>query len=92
MLKEWVPAGFDVSICVTIRYYALLKDERGLGEETLETNALSAAELYNELKDRFSLSLPCDNLRIAANDQFVEWSHLLKDRDKIVFIPPVAGG
>ena len=28
----------------------------------------------------------------AVNDEFVDWSTTLNDGDKLVFIPPVAGG
>jgi len=31
-------------------------------------------------------------LKVAVNEQFSDWSHLLRDGDTVVFIPPVAGG
>jgi molybdopterin converting factor small subunit len=31
-------------------------------------------------------------LRVAVNDEFCEWSAPLQPGDRVVFIPPVAGG
>jgi molybdopterin synthase sulfur carrier subunit len=31
-------------------------------------------------------------LRVAVNDEFGDWSQELADGDRVVFIPPVAGG
>jgi molybdopterin converting factor small subunit len=31
-------------------------------------------------------------LRVAINDEFADWSRRLGTGDRIVFIPPVAGG
>jgi sulfur-carrier protein len=31
-------------------------------------------------------------MRVAVNDEFCEWSQRLNAGDRVVFIPPVAGG
>jgi molybdopterin converting factor small subunit len=31
-------------------------------------------------------------LRVAVNDEFADWSQPLAAGDRVVFIPPVAGG
>jgi molybdopterin converting factor small subunit len=31
-------------------------------------------------------------LRVAVNDEFADWSRPLVAGDRVVFIPPVAGG
>ena len=77
---------------VRIRYFAILREERGREEEALITGAASAAELYDELRERFSFSLSAERLRVACNGDFVPWSHPLRHGDLVVFIPPVAGG
>ncbi len=77
---------------VKITYFAILKDERGLSEETLDTNVNTAEELFRELKSNHSLSLEPQHMRVAVNDQIVGWQHQLKGGDEIVFLPPVAGG
>ncbi len=77
---------------VRVRYFALLREQRGLDEEPVATEAANAAELYGELRKRHGFSLPADRLRVAVNDHFEPWGAALKDGDTVVFIPPVAGG
>lgn len=77
---------------VHVQYYALLRDERGVGAETLHTGAGTARELYDELRAKHGFSLTIDRLTLAVNDEFAAWDRLLDDKDQVVFIPPVAGG
>lgn len=77
---------------IQIFYYALLREERGLSEETVGTSARTAQELYEELKKKYHFKLSADILKAAVNDEFAKWDTLLKSGDKIIFIPPVAGG
>lgn len=77
---------------VTVRYFAILREERGRDRELLRTGAATVAALYEELRGRFSFSLPAGRLRVACNGDFVGWDHVLRDGDLVVFIPPVAGG
>ena len=77
---------------VRLRYFALLRDQAGCGDETVETTATDAAGLYGELAARHGFSLERDRLRVAVNAEFADWSHVLADGDEVVFIPPVAGG
>jgi sulfur-carrier protein len=77
---------------VHVRYFALLREQRGLDEERIATDAASAAEIYEELRRRHRFSLPADRLRVAINDEFAPWSAEVGDGDALVFIPPVAGG
>jgi len=79
-------------ITVSIQYFALLREQRGLTHEKLLTGATTPAALYEELSARYSFSLSTDRVRAAVNDEFVAPTHLLLDGDRVVFIPPVAGG
>jgi molybdopterin converting factor subunit 1 len=81
-----------VSKTVRVRYFAVLRDQRGLEEESVPTGAATAAELYEELRRRHGFTLPADRLRVALNDEFEPWTVAIKDSDSVVFIPPVAGG
>ena len=85
-------AGHRAAVTVAVRYFAILREERGREEESLITGAATAAELYDELRERFSFSLSAERLRVACNGDFVPWSHRLRHGDLVVFIPPVAGG
>lgn len=75
-----------------IQYFALLREQRGAQEETLETVAATPAELYEELRASHAFTLPGDRVRAAVNGDFVTADAALKSGDTVVFIPPVAGG
>lgn len=77
---------------IHIQYYALLREERGVGQETLSTSARTVKDLYTELQKRYKFKLSTDVLRVSVNDEFVNWETPLESGDNIVFIPPVAGG
>jgi molybdenum cofactor guanylyltransferase len=75
-----------------IQYYALMREQAGRSEETLETSAATPADLYAELAARYSFTLSRDQLKVAVNSEFSDWSRKLAANDAVVFIPPVAGG
>lgn len=77
---------------ITIEYFAKLREERRVKTETVETEANTVLDLFNELKVKHNFSFSAENLRVAINDEFEDWDKELNDRDSIVFIPPVAGG
>jgi molybdopterin synthase sulfur carrier subunit len=78
------------SVCV--RYFAVLREQRGLSDEIVATAAATAAEFYEELRSRHGFTIPADRLRVAINEEFESWSSGIRDGDVLVFIPPVAGG
>jgi molybdopterin-guanine dinucleotide biosynthesis protein A len=77
---------------VRIQYYAILREQAGRSEETLDTSAGTAAELYAELRQRHPFQLTSQQLKVALNSEFSDWHTPLKHGDTVVFIPPVAGG
>lgn len=77
---------------VRVRYFAILREQRGLDEESVATAAATAAELYEELRIRHRFTLPAERLRVAVNDEFGSWGAAVRDGDALVFVPPVAGG
>lgn len=77
---------------IHVQYFAAFRDQAGRDEETVETEALDPAALYRELQSRHGLGLGADRLKVAVNDEFATWDRSLQDGDRIVFIPPVAGG
>jgi molybdopterin converting factor subunit 1 len=77
---------------IQVQYFAILREQRGVAAEELTTPAATAAALYDELRARHGFSLPRERIRAAVNDAFVETSAALRDGDRVVFIPPVAGG
>ena len=81
-----------MSHTITVRYYALLREERGLEEESINTGAATVAELYEELLEQHGFSLTRERLWVAVNDEMATWQQTIKEGDTVVFIPPVAGG
>ena len=77
---------------IEVQYFAVLREQAGCAQESLQTSASTAADLYSELQSRHGLDLPPDALRVAINEEFAEWSHPLAAGDRVVFIPPVEGG
>ncbi len=77
---------------IHIQYYALLREESGVSKEDVSTSALTAAELYQELKNKYNFKLSMGLFKVAINNQFSDWATKLNDGDSVVFIPPVAGG
>ena len=63
---------------VKIQYFASLREQRGLNEEVVETSAGSPMDLYKEIVDLHQLSIPCDALRVAINDEFGSMDQHLK--------------
>ncbi len=79
-------------LTLDVQYFAILREQRGLTQERLTTAASTPAALYEELRQRHGFTLPAERVRAAVNDAFVAATAPLRDGDRIVFIPPVAGG
>jgi len=77
---------------VSIQYFALLQDQRGRSEETLECAAPTLGALYDQLVRQHGFTLTKASLKVALNDEFSTWDAPLSEGDSVVFIPPVAGG
>jgi molybdenum cofactor guanylyltransferase len=75
-----------------IQYYALMREQAGRSEESLESSAATPADLYDELTRRYGFTLTREQLKVAVNSEFSDWSRRLTAGDAVVFIPPVAGG
>jgi sulfur-carrier protein len=81
-----------VNKTLSVQYFAILREQRGLTQENLTTSAATPAALYDELRGRHKFTLPGDRVRAAVNDAFVDSNATLREGDRVVFIPPVAGG
>jgi molybdopterin converting factor subunit 1 len=77
---------------VHVQYFAILREQRGLAEEKLTTAAATPGALYEELRVLHGFTLPADRVRAAVNEEFVAGTASLREGDRLVFIPPVAGG
>ncbi|NRA68487.1 MAG: MoaD/ThiS family protein [Pseudobacteriovorax sp.] len=77
---------------VAIEFYAILRERAGKDSESLKTTANTARDLYNDLRHRYDFSLSDRSVKVAINDSFQNLDSPISEGDKIVFIPPVAGG
>lgn len=77
---------------VVIKYYATLREQAGRNDETRQSTAQTAAELYQELCADYGFSLNERQLKVAINSMYQPMSSLIQNGDTVVFIPPVAGG
>ena len=83
-------AGTPISL--RVQYFAALRDQAGRSEETVATLARTPRALYEELRAARGLALRPEQLRVAVNEDFADWTHPLAAGDSVVFLPPVAGG
>lgn len=77
---------------LTVCYYGLLAERRGLAEERVTSAASTPAQLYAELDREHALGLATADFRVAVNDEFVSWSYPLAEHDKLSLLPPMSGG
>jgi molybdopterin converting factor subunit 1 len=77
---------------LTVRYFAMLREQAGTDRESLETVARTPGALYDELAGLHGLTFGRERLKVAVNEAFVPMDHELVEGDAVVFIPPVAGG
>jgi molybdopterin converting factor subunit 1 len=81
-----------MTLPVRLEYFALLREQRGVGAETIETAAATARDLYRELAATHGFTLEAERVKVAINNEFASWDRPLAADDTVVFIPPVAGG
>ena len=77
---------------LTVRFFALLREQAGCREITLETAATNPAELYAEVSRTLGLRVPAEILAFAINERYAAPDTALAEGDRVTFIPPVAGG
>jgi molybdopterin converting factor subunit 1 len=75
-----------------VRFFAVLREQAGTSVLDLTTTAGTPAELYRELEASHGLTFPTSLLRVSINERYVTMETLLQPGDRVVFIPPVAGG
>ncbi len=77
---------------ITVRYFAMFRENAGVGEEQLETDAATAAEVFAATRDRHGSTEPLGHCKVAINDEMAEWDSAVADGDVVLLFPPVAGG
>ena len=77
---------------VTVCYYAALREAAGRSQEALESAAVTAADLYDEVAAMHAFPFDRSVLRAVVNDTIVPWTSEVKAGDTVVFLAPFAGG
>ena len=77
---------------INVRFFAVLREQAGCSALEVSTAARTAAEFYAELQTKHALTFPLSLLRVSINERYAEMTAPLSSGDRVVFIPPVAGG
>lgn len=77
---------------ITAEYFAVFREQAGLMEERVDSQAATVAELFVECAGRHGFADPRERCKVAINDELVSWETPLNDGDHVLFFPPVAGG
>ena len=77
---------------ITVRYFAMFREQAGLDEESLTIDASTAADVYEATKGRHGSSEPVGHCKVAINDVMADWDSAVEDGDTVLLFPPVAGG
>lgn len=75
-----------------VRYFASYRTATGVAEESVETSARTARDLFGELIDKHPALEQYKRSMVAVNDQLSDWETELTDGDKILFFPAISGG
>ena len=77
---------------ITVRYFAMFRENAGVAEETLEVDANTAADVFAATAGRHGSSEPIGHCKVAINDDMADWDSAVNDGDVLLLFPPVAGG
>lgn len=77
---------------IRVAWFGHLAGRRGLREESVVTSVETVGAFRREMSDLHRLELDVPVIRVAVNDEFAPEEQRLRAGDKVVFLPPFAGG
>lgn len=81
---------------VNILYFAWVRERIGIPKESVETNATTVRELVLELRqreERYDIAFSdLDSLRVALDQDLVDFDAPLAGAKEVAFFPPMTGG
>lgn len=77
---------------IKVKYFASLREQAQKNEEDFGDEFTNPYELYQSLKEKYHFSLDVDEVKVAINGEYQDFTTTIKNMDVITFIPPVAGG
>lgn len=81
-----------MSKSITVRYFALFRENAGMEEEQVTVQADTAGDLFRALAHRHGSDEPLGHCKVAINDAMADWNSPVADGDTVLLFPPVAGG
>lgn len=82
----------EIKKTVQLQYFASLREKANKKQELFPTNASTLEELYQDVCERYQISLPVEHVRVSVNEEFSAMDSPVREGDRIAFLPPVAGG
>ena len=77
---------------ITVRYFAMFRENAGVSEETLVIAAATAADVFEATRERHGSPEPSGHCKVAINDEMADWDSTVDEGDIVLLFPPVAGG
>jgi molybdopterin synthase sulfur carrier subunit len=81
---------------LNLLYFAWVRERIGLAKETVETTAVTVRDLVDELRareDRYDIAFSdLASLRVAIDQELVDFDAPLAGAKEVAFFPPMTGG
>ena len=77
---------------IGVRYFALFREQAGCASEVVDWPGGTAAELFQEMTEKYPALQGQAAALVAINDEMSDWETVLSEDDEVLFFPPVAGG
>lgn len=77
---------------IKILFFGKLKETWETNILELESPSKNVESLYCELLKKTSQDPHKPSIKVAINDEFVDWNTTINDGDTIAFLPPASGG
>lgn len=77
---------------IEVRFFAAFRDQAGVSDASVDTDAATVAELFDELRTSHPSLERYPAMKYAVNDELVPADASVSDGDQVLFFPPVAGG
>ncbi len=81
---------------IKVLFFASLREQAGVGQMQVKAQNLGAvlSALRETLSDSAMQAVETDNVRIAVNQELIEFELDLSliDGDEVAFMPPITGG